>query len=442
MRSLEGTSFSEIPLLSFGLPFNTATEYTILDFYTFDASFLFDIILTNVLSLNNAAVLMPSSSSPEQSSGPDPGSVLCDKCKNSVLEPSQSTENVSLPGKLQQALKDWLLSPQLWPVGYLIRSPYSPLRVEQELPKREWRNAFEDLLALESGGDMISDESRKQEKDIAANLSWERANYCINKINKWNIHDAPDLDLMQRALDTAKSPAYSADPLFISWVEDTLKQRKEKVWYRIALAEAYKAQEETRREWSASRHKERGQWVASLITSGALRGWTSVLKDSEDGDVISLSREKNSENSENSESSDGITISELELKEYFEDGKPLHTGTPRAPLYRVLRQPPATPVDDDQEVDDFSVSHKPPPAETIMWRMTPERPCFYGQRMAAERITLPNGKMATKVVMRNWLTNGDVEEKVMVEEPGKVLQEVEKARASISDRRFGFDAPI
>lgn len=391
---------------------------------------------------------MPSSSSPEQPSGPDPGSVLCDKCKKSVLEPSQSTENVSLPSKLQQALKDWLLSPQLWPVGYLIRSPYSPLQVEQELPKREWRNAFEDLLALESGGEMISHESRKQEKGVAANLSWERANYCINKINKWNVHDAPDLDLMQRALDSAKSPGHWADPSIISWVENTLKQRKEKVWYRIALAEAFKTQEETRREWSASRHKERGQWLASLITSGALRDWTSVLNDSEDGDVITLSKRgasessENSENSEDSVSSDGIKISELELKEYFEDGKPLHTGTPRPPLYRAPPRPPATQEDDAQEVDDFSVSHNPPPAEPVLWSMTPERPCFFGQRMAAERITLPNGKTATRVVMRNWLTNGDVEEKVMVEEPGKVLQEVEKARASIFDRRFGFDAPI
>lgn len=410
-----------------------------LDAYTFNASIPFDVTLTNVLSMNSAAVLMPSSSSPEQPPGPDPGSVLCDKCKKSVLEPSQSTENVSLSGKLQQALKDWLLSPQMWPVGYLIRSPYSPLQVEQELPKREWRNAFEDLLALESGGEMISHESRKQEKSIAANLSWERANYCINKINKWNIHDAPDLDLMQRALDAAKSPGRRADPSVISWVENTLKQRKEKVWNRIALAEAFKAQEESRREWSASRHKERGQWMASLITSGALRGWTSVLNDSEVGDVITLGKEENSENFENS---GGITFSELELKDFFEDGKPLQTGIPRAPLYRVSPRPPATPVDDSQKVDDFSVLHDPPPAEPTLWSITPERPCFFGQRMAAERITLPNGKTTTRVLLRNWLTNGDVEEKVLVEEPGKVLQEVEKARASISDRRFGFDAPI
>lgn len=382
---------------------------------------------------------MPSSSSPEQPSGLDPSSVLCDKCRKSVLEPSQNTENVSLSGKLQQALKDWLLGPQMWPVGYLIRSPYSPLRVEQELPKREWRNAFEDLLALDSGGEMISHESRKQEKGIAADLSWERANYCINKINKWNIRDAPDLDLMQRTLDAAKSsPPHWVDPSLISWVENALNQRKETVRFRIAVAEAFKAQEETRREWSASRHKERGQWVASLITSGALRGWTSVLNDSEDGDVITLSKEGNSESSESLESSDGICISELELKEYFEDGKPLHTGTPRAPLYRVSPRPPATPEDDDQKVDHFTV-HDLPQAEPIMWTKTPERPLFFGQSMAAERITLPNGKTATKVVMRNWLTNGDVEEKVMVEEPGKVLQEVEKARASISDRRFGFN---
>lgn len=71
----------------------------------------------------------------------------------------------------------------------------------------------------------------------------------------------------------------------------------------------------------------------------------------------------------------------------------------------------------------------------------PERPCFWSQTTTAERITLPDGRMVTKVVMKNYLTNGDVEEKVIVQEPGKVLQEVEKARALIQDRMFGFDQP-
>ena len=99
------------------------------------------------------------------------------------------------------------------------------------------------------------------------------------------------------------------------------------------------------------------------------------------------------------------------------------------------------PVDDDQIIDGKVSPHPPPDGPLIMSRI-PERPYFFGQNTTAERITLPNGKTATRVVMKNYLTNGDVEEKVIVQEPGRVLQEVEKARALIQDRVYGFDPPI
>ena len=136
-----------------------------------------------------------------------------------------------------------------------------------------------------------------------------------------------------------------------------------------------------------------------------------------------------------------ITISEYELLKYFELGKPLKTGVPRAPLYKVSHRPPAVPVNDLQILDETSLP-PPPPSESVMLSKIPERPYFLGQRMTAERITLPNGKTANRVVIKNWLTNGDSEEKVIIQDPGKVLQEVEKARALIEDRKMGLDKPI
>ena len=50
--------------------------------------------------------------------------------------------------------------PTVVAMGYLTESPYSPFHLERELPNRNWRNAFEDLLTLESGGEMISDEKQ------------------------------------------------------------------------------------------------------------------------------------------------------------------------------------------------------------------------------------------------------------------------------------------
>ncbi|CAD6570783.1 MAG: hypothetical protein ASARMPREDX12_009171 [Alectoria sarmentosa] len=379
---------------------------------------------------------MASSSGPGHPSGPDPGSVLCDKCRESVLEPSQKTKNISYGDRISQVLKEWHLSPPMWPVGYIIESPYSPFRVEQELPKRDWRDAFEDLLALESGGEMISHESRKQEKTMATKLSWERAYQCIEKLNKLNARDAPTFTLAQKTLNAAKSPGHQTDLAIISRLDKILHEAIEMVQRRVALAEAFKAREAARREWSASRHKDRGQWMASLITSGALNGWRSRLQDSQDGDLIDLWNE-----SVAPEDRGSISFTELELRELIEDSKPLKIGSPGPPLYQVSPRPPAVPNDDDQFLDENSPS-QPPPDERAIMSTVPERPCFWGQITAAERITLPTGKMATKVVMKNYLTNGDVEEKVMVQEPGKVLQEVEKARALIHDRKFGFDKPI
>ena len=381
---------------------------------------------------------MASTSSPEQPSGPEPGLVLCDNCKNSVLEPSQDSENVSLRDTMHQVITAWSLSPRFWPIGYIIASPYSPFRVEQELPKRDWRNAFEDLLALDSGGEMISHESRKQETAVADKLRWERAYQCIEKLNKLNARDAPSFTRVQTALSSAKSQGRQADPAVVSWLEKKINEARKMAQRRVAIAESFKADEAAARDWSASRQKDRGQWIASLITSGALRGWGSRLRDSEHGDLINLFKVPWAP--ENEDQVD-FTFTEREVQEHFEDGRPFEITAPGPPLYKyeISYQPPAIPADDF--IDEKSSASPPPEIPTLLSR-TPERPCFWGQVTAAERIELPNGKMGTRVVMKNYLTNGDVEEKVIVQEPGKVLQEVEKARALIEDRMLGLDKPI
>lgn len=45
------------------------------------------------------------------------------------------------------------------------------------------------------------------------------------------------------------------------------------------------------------------------------------------------------------------------------------------------------------------------------------------------------------VALSNVLTNGEVEAKAFVQEPGQVLEEVENARALIENRMYGFDQP-
>lgn len=55
--------------------------------------------------------------------------------------------------------------PPFWPVLYAVGSPYSPLRLEHQEHLRsqgdKWRNAFEDLMALQNGKSMAENDDRK-----------------------------------------------------------------------------------------------------------------------------------------------------------------------------------------------------------------------------------------------------------------------------------------
>ena len=375
---------------------------------------------------------MASPSGPGQPSGPDPGSVLCDKCKKCVLEPSQNTENASWD-RVSQVMKDYYLGPRSWPMGYIMASPYSPFRVEKELPKRDWRDAFEDLLALESGGEMISRESREQEKAVTVDLAWERARHCIKYVNKLNARDTSGYNVFQTAPNLAKSPGSQAQPSLVALINQQMELSRYMMQCRVEVAESFKAQAENSRALSASQCKDRGQWMASLITSGALSGWSSTLEDSEDGHLIRLRTE--------AEDQHGIDFTERELYQHFDEGRPLMPGLPGPPWHEVSYEPLAV-ADDDYQPELEDSPPLPEQEQRVLMSRTPDRPCFSHQTSAVERILLPNGNIATKVLMRTYLTNGDVEEKVLVQEPCKVLQEVDKAWNCISDRRFGFDKPI
>ena len=72
----------------------------------------------------------------------------------------------------------------MWPIGYTVLSPYSPLSIERQLPNRNWRDAFEDLLALDSGGQMIEEAERKKESVVAERLWRDQISQHVETINK------------------------------------------------------------------------------------------------------------------------------------------------------------------------------------------------------------------------------------------------------------------
>ena len=198
----------------------------------------------------------------------------------------------------------------------------------------------------------------------AARFSWERVSHCIEILNKLNARDGPSLTLVQTALNAAKSTRHQETPVFIPWLEENIKMARESAQRRVTLAQSFKASEETRRKWPASRHKERGQWMASLITSGALTGWSSTLEDSEHGDLIHL-------NNVLADPGNVVSLTELELDELFEGGEPLEQGFPGRPLYQVTNQSLAV-LDNYDQIVDGKASPYPPLDEPLLMSRIPE----------------------------------------------------------------------
>lgn len=63
-------------------------------------------------------------------------------------------------------------APALWPVVYAASSPYSPLWLEHQEPfctqGNKWRNAFEDLMALQSGKSMLEKDACREYENGAS----------------------------------------------------------------------------------------------------------------------------------------------------------------------------------------------------------------------------------------------------------------------------------
>ena len=91
------------------------------------------------------------------------------------------------------------------------------------MPKKHWRDAFEDLLALETGGAMISLESRKKETEAAAELRLERGAQQITRINDFIKRDVSSFKLAQEALKVTKEKGETSA---IAWLERKIHEAR------------------------------------------------------------------------------------------------------------------------------------------------------------------------------------------------------------------------
>lgn len=200
-----------------------------------------------------------------------------DPCNNCGAPASWAdTSNLPWNQMLQRHVSSFYASPRMWPVGYILGNPYSPFYLEREMPKHNWRDAFEDLIALDSGGEMISAEKREKEAEVAAHLHFEAVHKLVSHVNEMLKLGQRCLSLLQRwqSYAVGRDVPHIAD--FIEHVNSQAIPRQEQhARELVKMGEHWISQlkENRTKDWPASKFKLRTLWMASLVSSGAIPEW-------------------------------------------------------------------------------------------------------------------------------------------------------------------------
>ena len=361
----------------------------------------------------------------------DDADKTCDKCGAPASWADDM--NLSYPDSIQHHLYTWLVSPRMWPIGYIVGSPFSPLQLEREIPERNWRDAFEDLVALETCGQMISHESRKKEAEVAARLLRQEAYDAVSQINEMLESDSKYVSILQIM---RKLAARRENVGWVSQIDKAALRKRMRSQQLIDKGQDIicKLKELEQDNWAkhSSRSKPRGHWISSLVSSGALPGWESRLFDSANGICWSFNKKVASyESSDHVRDEDNLLITEHELSSRFEWGLPLQVGHPvwstQSGGYPEFEYIPTVDPDDGSIIG------------YTEFKVPPLRHSICSQFTGTNRTKLTNGLFSTKVLIRNQFTDDRTEEKEIVDDTGKVLEEVKKAFIAMRDRKHGFE---
>ncbi|KAL8991754.1 MAG: hypothetical protein Q9169_007679 [Polycauliona sp. 2 TL-2023] len=307
----------------------------------------------------------------------------------------------------------YLSSIRMGPIGYILGSPYSPLRVEQEVPSRNWRDAFEDLLSLDAGGNMISEAHRRAEDVSSAKQLYQLASENITMYNKL-IRENEKVD--GRLAKLCKVAITHGDKEGAAFYEGTSRSQTKEVLNNLAIrAQAVKSDYETSQGKSASRLRSHGQWIASLVSSGALPGWYWDEKISVDGPLMEYGRVDAPPELEAS-----ITFTEKELSAQFNDGQPNEIGLPLMLSSERLKALSEGELQAPRARIGPWTSFHPGPSSILM------------QTGVSKTFKRSDGSTGTTVIIKNEQVDGKWVEREYTEEPGKLLEETVNARRSMA----------
>ena len=337
---------------------------------------------------------------------------------------------------LQDQYHTYLESPRIWPIGYLVGNPFSPLQLKLEIPERNWKDAFEDLIALETCGQMISRESREKEAEAFVRLARQEVHVAISRANEILARDSKHMSILQRSRKLAARRG------FTDWVSHfdkaALEQRTSSQEYinrGQTLISMLDEIEQPGKPKVSSENMRMGHWIASLISSGALPAWESRLYDSADGNLWSFNKRiAPHESTEQVDDQAGLDVTDDALDSRFYQRIPLQLADPvwstkNGGYPEFVQVPDVNP--DDGSVDGYTSFKFPPLRHSICSQFT-----------RVDRTRLPNGLFSTRVLIRNLFTDGRTEEKEIVDDAGKVLEEVKKAMIAMGNKTHGFQLAL
>lgn len=298
------------------------------------------------------------------------------------------------------------------------------------MPNRNWRDAFEDLLSLETRGSMIDPNNRAAERKTAEDIRAEQARERIPKLNQLIQRSATDISMMNQVLAKFKERGAQTG---VEIIEKNLKHPQQLVQRRIAFTESIISNVHhppPMTKISSAYFKTRAHWAASLITSGACHGWRSGVQNSADGalwDFIRIDQDHKPRGG-------GCSITEKELTDLFERNKGLYPGSP-APSPFDQDTINATPEEREQAVNVSTPELHSAVGEH--YRRWIDRPKATILKLGTHCLASEDGPMRVKVYTQ--YTDKREEVKEIVGDTSAVLRKVERALSDIADRNNGLE---
>ena len=269
---------------------------------------------------------------------------------------------------------------------------------------------------------MISAVSRQNEAITASRVCNESVHDEVSHVNQVLQRNQDYVVLLQKLREIA---VRRKDTGTIAMIDDeALPAQKQSAEMVIAMGKSLIRDLKDLQNKPASSYKRRVPWISSLISSGAMLGWKSVLYDSADGWHADVYRDD--------ATGDGHIFSEMDLAYNFNKGPRLDFKYPAWSTYEGSYN------NVYPQIEKLCPDEDDPDAEHTYDTIENLRPSVLSQTTTVQQRKSWNGSIETRVMLRNCFTDGQEEEKMIVNDASKVFEEVEKAHTSMKQRHHAI----